>query len=70
MARKLQHGDSVKILGGMKEFVGRTGTVYGDDPEYDGLWRVRLDSPVQIPDVGTVTDDLWKRNLLKIVKAI
>lgn len=69
MARKLQNGDAVKILGGMKEFVGRTGTIRGDDPEYDGLWRVRLDNPVQIPNVGTVTDDLWERKFLKIVRS-
>jgi hypothetical protein len=57
-------GDRVRINGGMKEFVGRTGTVVGKEGK---MWRVRLDSPVEIPGVGSVSSDLWEGRLLKRV---
>jgi len=63
-------GKRVKILGGMPEFVGRTGTIIGteklgrNEPIY---YRVRMDTPVDIPGVGLVRDDLWQGNLLKTV---
>lgn len=59
----------VKIVGGMPEFVGKTGTVVGQ--EKDGsvkLYRVRLDEPVEIPGVGLVCDDLWAGSFLKTVR--
>jgi hypothetical protein len=55
-------GDRVKILGGMKEFIGKTGTVSGKE---GGMWRVRLDEPVNIPGVGSVTSDLWEGRFLR-----
>lgn len=63
-------GDSVKILGGMKEFVGKRGYVTGI--EMDGrkrMYRVRLESPVEIPGVGAVEDDLWSRPFLRRIRA-
>jgi len=59
----------VKITGGMNEFVGRTGTVI--DEQMDGrtkLYRVQLDTPVEVEGVDQVTDDLWSRQYLKIVR--
>jgi hypothetical protein len=55
-------GDRVKITGGMKEFIGKTGRVQAKE---DGMWRVILDSPVEIPGVGRVTSDLWEGRYLK-----
>jgi hypothetical protein len=55
-------GDRVKITGGMKEFIGKTGRVQAKE---DGLWRVILDSPVEVPGVGRVTSDLWEGRFLK-----
>jgi hypothetical protein len=65
----MKYGDRVKILGGMQEFVGATGTVR--ETERDGrtkLYRVRLDEPVAVPSVGRVTSDLWAREFLKRIK--
>jgi hypothetical protein len=59
----------VKILGGMKEFVGQLGTII--DYEKDGrttMYRVRLDVPVEIPNVGEVSDDLWAGSYLRNVR--
>ncbi len=59
----------VKVTGGMPEFVGSTGTVV--NVEKDGrtaMYRVRLDSPVNVPGVGLVTDDLWAGEYLRPVR--
>jgi len=60
-------GRNVRILkgGGMPEFFGQTGTI--TDIE-DGMYRVRLDTPVCIPGVGLVRDDLWEGHFLKTLK--
>jgi hypothetical protein len=58
-------GKHVRILGGMKEFIGMTGTIV--DVEHHG-W-VKLDDPVEVPRVGRVTDDLWEGRLLKTVRS-
>ena len=58
------YGQRVKITGGMKEFVGQTGTIQTKDGRQ---YRVKLDTPVEIPGVGKVKDDLWGSNLLKTV---
>lgn len=64
-------GTKVKIKRGMPEFVGSTGTVI--DNEKDGrtviMNRVRLDSPVEIPGLGFVADDLWSNDHLVRVKS-
>jgi hypothetical protein len=52
----------VEILGGMSEFVGRTGTILGKE---DKLYRVKLDEPVEIPNIGLVADDLWEGRMLR-----
>ncbi len=65
-----QIGQRVKILGGMSEFVGRLGTII-DYSERDGrvtMYRVRLDTPVIIPSVGEVEDDLWVGSFLRSIK--
>jgi hypothetical protein len=56
----------VTIRGGMREFVGRTGTVQGKE---GGLYRVILDTPVQVEGVGQVTSDLWEPRLLRTIRA-
>jgi hypothetical protein len=61
----------VKILAGMKEFVGKTGTVIVERETKDGstwMHRVRLDEPVDVPGVGLVTDDLWSGAGLKTIR--
>ena len=65
MKRKL--GTRVKILGGMSEFVGKTGEIVDYDPR-DRLYRVELDEPVLIPGIGAVTDDLWGGEYLKTLR--
>lgn len=54
----------VKILGGMREFVGRTGEAHKEGK----LWRVYLDAPVDVAGVGSVTDDLWEGHLLRTIR--
>ena len=55
----------VKIMGGMAEFVGKTGMA-----EREGsFWRVELDHPVEIPGIGIVTDDIWKGYYLKTLRS-
>ncbi len=63
-------GKRVRILGGMQEFVGKIGTIvdvekHSREPAY---YRVRLDTPVQIPLVGLVRDDLWQGHMLKTIR--
>ena len=62
MARKLEHGDSVRILGGMAEFIGQTGYILG---EKGTMLRVRMDRPVHVEGVGEITSDLWERRFLR-----
>jgi hypothetical protein len=57
----------VKILGGMKEFVGRTGTIMWE--ESAGFYRVKLDAPVEIDGIGVVADDLWEGALLRRLRS-
>lgn len=61
-ARDARENQRVQIKGGMREFVGKTGTIIGKE---GNQYRVRLDSPVNIPGVGYVEDDLWDGNMLK-----
>lgn len=68
MAKRI--GMRVKILSGMSEFVGKTGEIV-DNSERDGritMYRVRLDTPVQIPHVGLVRDDLWAGEYLRGIR--
>lgn len=58
-------GRRVRIMGGMSEFVGKTGTVVDREGM---LLRVRLDEAVEIEGVGRVTDDLWEPRLLKTLR--
>jgi hypothetical protein len=46
----------------MAEFVGKTGVIIAREGM---LLRVRLDEPVDVPNVGNVTDGLWEPRLLK-----
>lgn len=66
-----QIGMRVKIVGGgMKEFVGQTGVIIGDS-ERDGaaiLYRVKLDSAIDVPNVGQVVDDLWQGCHLRVAR--
>jgi hypothetical protein len=61
-------GQEVKIAGGMKEFIGRLGTIVGEEGSRPRMYRVRLHEPVEVPGVGEVTDDLWQGNALKAVR--
>ena len=56
------YGTAVKIKGGMKEFVGKTGYIMQKEGKH---YRVKLDTPVEIEGVGKVTSDLWEPSLLK-----
>jgi hypothetical protein len=59
-------GQRVRITAGMGEFVGKTGTIQWKE---DGLYRVRLDEPVEVPYVGLVRDDLWEGKLLRRIRS-
>lgn len=68
MATK-QIGQRVKILGGLREFVGQTGVIV--DVEKDGratMYRVLLDTPVEVGCCGFVEDDLWQGQFLRNIK--
>jgi hypothetical protein len=63
-------GKRVRIVGGMPEFVCQTGTIidiekHSHEPAY---YRVRLDTPVEIPLVGLVRGDLWQGRMLKTIR--
>jgi hypothetical protein len=58
-----QRTGRVRITGGMREFVGRTGRIVR--LEDHGLYRVQLDEPVKVEGVGTVHDDLWESQYLE-----
>ena len=60
-------GKNVRILGGMSEFIGQLGTIV-DYERRDRLYRVELDEPVYVPNVGEVRDDLWEGRLLKTIR--
>lgn len=67
-----QIGQRVKIMSGMKEFIGSTGTI-SDNSEKDGstvMYRVRLDKAVDVPGVGRVEDDLWSGKFLKTIRSV
>jgi hypothetical protein len=53
---------AIATLGGLAEFVGRTGTILGKE---DKLYRVKLDEPVEIPNVGLIADEHWEGRLLR-----
>ncbi len=63
-----KYGDRVTITAGMTEFVGKTGRVVSkekmgrNEPAY---FRVQLDTPVEVPGVGRVHDDLWQGMYLR-----
>lgn len=67
----MQNGQRVMIkdnTGGMRDFVGRKGTVINAREYQDGrtwLHRVELDDVVYIDGVGHVKDDLWSSAFLK-----
>jgi hypothetical protein len=61
-------GQEVRIAGGMKEFLGRLGTIIGEEGTRPRMYRVRLHEPVEVPGVGEVTDDLWQGAALKAVR--
>ncbi len=62
----MQDGQRVTITGGMKEFIGKEGTVRGYEMDAKTkLYRVYLDEPVDIPGVGLVGDDLWSSEFLR-----
>lgn len=71
MSRPKRIGQRVRILQGMDEFVGKTGTVI-ENTERDGqatMYRVRLDKPVWIDSLGyEVEDDLWAGYTLRNIK--
>lgn len=66
MARQDRSGQRVKITAGMTKFVGQTGRILYK--EYGGMYRVQLDTPVNIPGIGLVRDDIWESQYLKRIK--
>jgi len=75
LTEALEYGTKVKItyksMGGARgeldtAFDGLTGTVQGQE---DGYYRVKLDNPPFIKSLGyAVTDDLWQRQFLKVIR--
>ena len=51
--------------GAIPEFTGKTGTAHKEGK----MWRVTFDTPVEVPGVGQVRDDLWEGRFLKTVKS-
>jgi hypothetical protein len=64
MFKPLKH-PNVRILEGVAEFVGKTGVIIDKEGKQ---YRVRLDEPVEVPGVGTVTHDLWMPAHLKVIR--
>lgn len=68
-------GDDVKIrapksrvrpLTGLDAaFEGATGYIVGIEGMHPKMYRVRLNKVVEIPNIGTVRDDLWSSEYLK-----
>jgi len=56
----------VVILKGLKEFIGKTGTVSHKEGTH---LRVILDQPVEIEGIGKVRDDLWEPSCLRTIRA-
>jgi proline racemase len=52
----------------MAEFIGKTGTVIDIEGTRPKMYRVRLDAPVEIEGIGSVTDDLWEGRFLKAIR--
>jgi hypothetical protein len=63
-----REGQRVTILGGMREFIGQTGTILWEEG-VAGFYRVRLDEPVEIDGIGVVGDDLWEGALLRRIRS-
>ena len=61
-------GQRVEILGGMAQFVGKTGVILWEEGG-SGLYRVRLDEPIEIDGIGVVGDDLWEGALLRKLRS-
>jgi hypothetical protein len=63
-------GQRVRVLDGMREFVGKDGTIIGYETDHrTTMYRVRLDAPVEISGVGTVKDDLWAGKYLRNLRS-
>lgn len=59
--RESHVGKRVMIIGGMKEFHGKTGRISHIEGEgRDRAYRVHLESPVHVAGVGKVHSDLWQ----------
>jgi len=55
-------GQRVRILGGLVEFVGKTGEIVAKEGD---LYRVYVDEPVDVAGIGRIRDDLWEGSALK-----
>ena len=63
-------GRRVRVMGGMAEFVGCTGTIVCLEKHgAQRLYRVELDEAVRVPSVGLVCDDLWEGRFLKTLRS-
>jgi hypothetical protein len=51
----------------MSEFVGQIGQILDIE---DGMYRVYLETPVFVPGVGEVTNDLWEGSLLHTIRGL
>ncbi len=68
---KFNNGDRVQVRdepGSMQEFIGKTGTVVDSERHGELFFRVELDEPVYVKNVGQVGDDIWMGRFLKKVK--
>ena len=67
-SKRFKIGDDVQILGGLPEFINKTGTIV-DVERMGGTWgsyyRVAFDPPIEVKGAGIVRDDLWQAELLK-----
>ncbi len=71
----MERGDRVQInapksvphpLSGLDlAFQGQRGTIIDIERGRPTMYRVKLDAPVFIADIGTVRDDLWCREYLR-----
>ncbi len=55
-------GQRVRILGGLVEFVGKTGEIVAKEGD---LYRVYVDEPVDVAGIGRIRDDLWEGSALE-----
>jgi hypothetical protein len=53
----------VQIIKGMREFIGKFGTVVDIERSRNrpAMFRIRFDEPVEIMGLDPVEDDLWER---------